>query len=325
MNTKSLLTTTGSLLLSLTIACGGGSSSPSGPTATSVATPVVTAPAYAAATGPNVFPAIPATFTVSTQVQPGCTYAWTISDAIAKITSGQGTASIVVSGPFTANLETLTATVKVSATTSSLDGQALVQIVAPPRVSFSTLPDPINNPFETNTPYPVGIDTSATNPIFNWVASGAPDGGVNENIVSISNGQGTNAVVLAANAVGTVVVSCTVTDPLTSLSTTATESIQVFNSAVPKPTAQSIVGPTTIQFSESGLVYSVPSQVGCNYAWTVDNGTINSGVTTNSITYTAHAASSNPNASPYVHFYLTISNAGGSITVDCTAKMVSGS
>jgi hypothetical protein len=328
MNTKSILTLTSGILLAVSLACGGGggsSPSSSGPTATTAVQPVLTAPAYAAASifgAPFVNGATAqAQFTVSTQVQSGCTYNWTVSDTKAQIVSGQGTPTLVVSGPFSATPESLQVGVTVTATSNSLTATTLVQVVAPPQGNFTVNADPVNHPVLTATPFSLGVITFTANATFTWTVTEIPQGS-NTNIASISSGQYTNGITLTASQPGSVAAECDITDPVTSLVTKITETLTAFDSSVPKPTMQTATGPNPINYNAANVVISVPVQAGCTYAWTNDQGTITAGATTNSITWNAPAPPSDPNASPWAHFYLMIHNAGGTTQVNFTAKLI---
>jgi len=275
MNPKNSFLLVGTTLLVLGLACGGGSGGGGTPT---VATPVLTAPSYvSSADTTGDF-----TFTVTTQTQTGCSFAWTVSDPLVQIMSGQGTASLVLSGPFTADPETFQVGVTVTAGSASANAAVPIRIVDPPTTLLSINQDPMANPALINVPVSVTNETQRLGDSVDWSAIGA----------DVTSGLGTNSITLTATAAGTVTVWCDVTDPASGLLTESKGSFPVFDPSIAKPTSQAISGPASVAVGGSGLVFSVPEQAGCNYSWGAQSGTITGGGTSASITYSAVAAGS---------------------------------
>jgi len=259
-------------LLALTLACSGSSGS-TGQAPVTAATPVITAPAFVSSASVSSDDAFP----VSTQAQPGCSFTWSVSDPLIQIVSGQGTPSVRLCGPFTADPETFQVGVRVEAGASVAEAQAAITVADPPTALLTIEADPISHPALIHVPIPAQATTQMLWQTFSWSAQGA----------DVTSGQGTGSVTLTPYAVGTVTVWCQITDPVTGFGAEVAGSFSVFDPAVARPDPQTIAGPAAFTPYATGLVYSVPAQAGCSYSWAVGNGAITAGGASPSITYSA--------------------------------------
>lgn len=73
---------------------------------------------------------------------------------------------------------------------------------------------------------------------------------------------------------------------------------------VPPPKMPIISAPANVNRGSTGLVASVPSQLGCSYRWTISNGTISSGSTSSQMIFSVD----NPGTT---HLYCDVTNAAG--------------
>jgi hypothetical protein len=310
MNRKTLTLTAFAPLLALALACGGGGggSTATPPAAVTVATPQVTAPAYLGIGGSAV--------TVNTQAQAGCTYAWTLSgDSTAQIATGQGTNAITVTAAGKAGTS-LQASVTVQAETggSSASGSASITEAVPPAVpqveptSLAIINDGGMNPGQQFAATASGDSGSVT---YAWSVTGG----------TLDSGQGTTSVQVTAGTPssypGTLDASCLVTDSVTGLTSTGSQTLNIYNPSAQPPATPVVTGPKTAKGGATGVVYSAPAQAGSTYQWILYNGQqlpqyVTAGQGTDSATFTAPAYSATGSNAYTV--CLTLTNAGGQVT-----------
>jgi hypothetical protein len=312
MNRKTLTLTAFAPLLALALACGGGGGSTSNSNdPVTVATPVVTAPGYLATGGVAV--------TASTQTQSGCTFAWTLSgDATAKIVTGQGTNTITVSANGAAGIS-LQVGVTVQAETggSSATGSATITEAVPPaapQVDPTSLAIVNAGGVTPGGQFAVNASADGGSVTYAWTVTGG----------TLNSGQGTTSAEVTAGTPsaypGTLDLACMVTDTITGLTATGSQTLYIYNPSAEPPATPVITGPSTAKGGATGLVYSVPAQSGCTYLWDVYNGQdqlpglLTSGSTTNSVTITAPAFGVAPalGQTPNTYYlYCTVYGPGG--------------
>ncbi|HEX7665741.1 MAG TPA: hypothetical protein VF407_14545, partial [Polyangiaceae bacterium] len=196
-------------------------------------------------------------------------------------TTTASTGAITAGGTYTAPATPGTYTVvATSHADNSVRGSASFAVVAAP-VAAITAPT-IASANATGLTASVTAQAGST---FVWTALGG----------TITAGAGTNAITFSAGASGAVALSVVVTN---AAGTTATGSANV---AIVSAPVVSISVPATVTAGKTGIVASVPSQTSATYAWTITGGTITSGTTSTSITFTAGAV--------------------GTITVGCTVTV----
>lgn len=192
---------------------------------------------------------------------PGSTYNWTVP-AGATITAGQGTNSITVNWGATGG------SVSCTETNSCGTGAPVtfpVTITPPPATSAITGTSPVCSGV-TGLTYSV---TNTPGSTYNWtVPAGA----------AITAGQGTNAITVNWGATGGTI-SCTETN------TCGSGAAVTFNVIVnAAPIASAITGTSPLCPGATGIIYSVSSNPGTTFTWTVPAGaTLVSGQGTDSI------------------------------------------
>jgi LmbE family N-acetylglucosaminyl deacetylase len=126
---------------------------------------------------------------------------------------------------------------------------------------------------------------------------------------TITAGAATNVVTYSAGAVGTAVLSCTVTNA-SNASATGT-----FNESVVAAPVATITAPSTVSAGMTGLTASVPLQSGASYAWTIVNGTITGGATSNQVVFTAGSPGTLTLSSSVTNAAGAVSNGTASVSV----------
>jgi len=96
---------------------------------------------------------------------------------------------------------------------------------------------------------------------------------------TLTIGAGTFSATLGTLGIQTI----TVTDTVSSSITGTSSAIAV----VAAPSTPTITAAASVHVSQTGCSASVGTQAGCTYAWTISNGTINSGLASNAIAFTA--------------------------------------
>ena len=213
----------------------------------------------------------------SVVAQSGVTYLWTVP-ANVTITAGQGTNSITTTWSATAASGNVG--VAISNTCGSTNPSFAVTIGA--GVNIGSVSGPVNlcTP-QTAVTYSVTAITGVT---FTWTV---PTG------VTIVSGQGTNSIVT----------SWTVSAVTGNITVIGVNSCGSGSSSLPVSINQgfsvgTITGTTPVCRPATGVVYSVPSQVGVVFTWTVPaNVTITAGQGTSSITTTWSSTSTSGNVS----------------------------
>jgi len=193
----------------------------------------------------------------------GSSYNWTITNGT--LTSGQGTTSITYTAGATGSVQ-LAVTVTNGSCTSN--GNATTAINPPPSATI-TAPSAMCAGAAANAS--VAAQPAAT---YAWSITNG----------TITGGTRTNAITFTAATSGSVSLGITVT--LSGCSATSGAVVSI-NSATP----QSITAPPSVCANGSASA-SVPSQAGFTYSWSITNGAITSGATSNAITFTAGASGS---------------------------------
>ncbi len=211
----------------------------SNPTATLTAPPSV----CANSTGNNA----------NTPVQPGATYAWTISNGT--ITSSASIAAITfTAGPSGNVVLGLTVTVGSCSSTNS----ATIPINPPPVVN-------ITGPTQVCPSTAFVLDAGAGFASYLW-----SNGATSQTIAVTQAAPSTTYSVTVSNG------SCTATD---------THVVTLF----PTPSV-TITAPSSALPDTTGLVASVPNTPSATYNWTISNGTITSATNSNAITFNVGAS-----------------------------------
>ena len=200
--------------------------------------------------------------TASVPSADGATYVWSIANG--SITSGAGTSAIVFTAG-SAGSALITCTVTNAAGTSATSTASFIIIATPgtPIVSAPSTVTTGSSGLSASVALHAGEGCA-------WTISGG----------TITSSTHDATVTFSAGAVGTLTISCEITNPVGNA--TGSASIAVIAAPVAALTAPGIatVGAT-------GLTASVPAQDGSSYAWTITNGTITGGDGTNAITFTA--------------------------------------
>src|SRR5205807_3004 len=197
----------------------------------------------------------------STSVITGATYTWTITNGT--ITSGASTNAINFVAGAAGNVA-----LGVTVTSNGCSGNATASVPINP-LPNATITAPSSVCPNSSANASVVAQAGAT---YAWTITNG----------TINSGQSTNAISFTAGASGNVTLGITVTNG--SCSGTGSTSITI--NAVPTPT---IAAPANVCANTSANA-SVASQAGATYAWTITNGTINSGQGTTAINFTAGAS-----------------------------------
>jgi hypothetical protein len=237
------------------------------PSLPGTASVTVTDPPVSAVVAPTSVTAGQAGYTASVGAQAGCAYAWSITGG--SITAGAGTISITFTPDPTGTVN-LSCVVTNAAGTPSLPGTAVCIIVPAPLVPVLTAPGSATANqagYSANVP----AQTGAT---FAWSITGG----------TITTGNGTPSITFSAGPVGTLNLSCVATNSAGTPSSAGSGSVNVISGPVAAVTA-----PASVTSGQTGYGASVPAQAGSTYAWTITNGAIITGTTSNLITFTAGA------------------------------------
>lgn len=105
---------------------------------------------------------------------------------------------------------------------------------------------------------------------------------------TITSSTNTNTITFTAGASGSTQLTCVETSADGTASTMGKATLTI----VPPDTVPVITAPANVSSGATGLIASVPSQPGSSYSWTIANGTITAGATTNQITFTAGTSGS---------------------------------
>lgn len=257
---------------------------------------VVSAPVAPAISAPAAVTAA-ATGTASVPARAGMTYQWTLSNGTissaggsAGVTSG-GTNSIAFTSSTLGALN-LTAA-EVNAAGDRASSTAAVQIVAPADATITAPSLVAANATGLQASVPAGQASYA------WtIAGGVITGGASTAAVTFTAGTGTSLTLSCAvrNAAG---------DPVSS-----SRSVQVV------PTNSTIVTASPVTAGKAGLTASVPGGQR-SYSWGITGGTITSGTTASSITYTAGSG-----ATPVALSCTAVDNTGASSSGTSTVQVV---
>jgi sugar lactone lactonase YvrE len=205
----------------------------------------------------------------SVLAQPGCTYAWTITNGT--ITAGGATNQITFTAGASGTVQ-LGCVVTNSMGMDSLKGAASCAIQALP-----TLPAILVQPNVTagaaGLSASVAVQAGCT---YAWTITNG----------TITAGGTTNQITFTAGATGTVQLGCVVTNSLGADGPKGVASCAI----MAMPAMPAILVQPNVTAGATGLSASVVVQPGCTYAWTITNGTITAGGTTNQITFTAGAS-----------------------------------
>jgi sugar lactone lactonase YvrE len=230
---------------------------------------VVAAPLLPVITSPALVSAGAVDLTASVPVQVGCTYAWTIQGGT--LTAGGTTNQITFTAGASGAVQ-LGCTVTSSLGADSPKGVASCAIQAMP-----TMPVILVQP--NVTAGATGLTASVpalTGSTYAWTITNG----------TITAGAATNQITFTAGASGTVQLGCVITDSLGAASPMAIASCAI----QAMPTMPVILVQPNVTAGATGLSASVLAQAGSTYAWTITNGTITAGATTNQITFTAGAS-----------------------------------
>ncbi|WP_291270410.1 beta-propeller fold lactonase family protein [Geothrix sp.] len=259
--------TAGSVGLSCVVTNAAGTAS----TAGSASSTIVAAPSTPVITLPATVTAGQGGYTASTPVQAGMTLAWTITNGT--ITSSPTGASVTFSAG-TAGSVALSCVATNGIGATSVAGAASAAIVAPPTSPVITSPA---NVTAGRSGYTASVPAQAGSS-YAWTVTNG----------TITAGAGTPSITFTAGASGSVGLSCVVTNAAGTPSTAATASAAI----VAAPATPVVIAPAYVTAGQTGYTASTPAQAGMSFAWTITNGTITSGSTGASVTFTAGASGS---------------------------------
>lgn len=224
------------------------------------------------------------TYSIPSISGPNAQYNWTVPPG-ATIVSGQNTNTITVQ--FGSNVTTGNVSVKASNTFGSATSTLPITSGNPPVQQTITGPS-IVQAFGQAT-YSMPKDSGST---YKWsVPSGA----------SIVSGQGTNQITVAFGSTGGTV-------GVTETNSYGSASSQTSVTTGSSPVSQTISGPSQLNAGQSA-VYSIPSNSGSTYNWTVPNGVVVDSTSPDGSTIYVHAVS---NVSGNIQ--VTETNSSGSAT-----------
>lgn len=209
----------------------------------------------------------------SVPLQPGATYAWTVTHAV--ITAGQNTSQIIWDSLSDAPV-TISVAVKKQYGSSicTCSNSVTVQVNANPDCTISVSNSSVCARSEGHT---AEVPDQGPTASYSW-------GITNGEIVS---GQGTNEIKWNAKDIGPITITVTVSKTYGSAVCTCKKSVQIQVQRNPDCT---ITAPSSVCAESTGNSASVPNQPGATYVWTVTNGQIASGQGTNLITWSAEDA-----------------------------------
>ena len=254
----------GTLNLSCIVTNAAGTSSTPGIASVTVVaapvTPVITAPASATVGATGLVAMAPE--------QSGCTFTWAITGGI--ITAGAGTNQIAFTAVAVGTLR-LTCIATNAAGTHSSTSVKTVAVVVVPGTPVITVPTPVTTG-DAGLKASVPAQSGCT---YAWTIFGG----------TITAGSGTRLITFTSGPVGTLNLSCIVTNAAGTSSTPGIASASI----VAAPVTPVITAPVNTTVGTTGLLASAPNQAGCTFIWTITGGTITTGVGTNQITFTADA------------------------------------
>ncbi len=255
----------GTVQLSCIVTNAAGSPSTSGTAVSTVlvaaSQPTITAPANVTADQLGYGASVPA--------QSGCTYAWTISGGT--LTSATTGTSVIFTAGSSGSVQ-LSCIASNAAGTPSTPGTAISNVVVAPAQPVLTAPAIVTanqTGYTASVPAQVGCT-------FAWSITGG----------ILTNGTVGTSVTFTAGLSGSVQLSCMATNlaGTPSLPGTATSTILV------APAQPVVTAPLNVTASQAGYSASVPTQLGCSFAWTISGGAITSATTGTSVTFTAGAS-----------------------------------
>jgi hypothetical protein len=289
--TTSAVTFTAGPSGTVTVSCvvtnaAGSASAPGSATATVVSapgTPAVSAPAFVTASQGG--------YTASVPAVAGASYAWTISGGT--LTAGAGTSAVVFTAGPGGSVD-LGCTVTNAAGTAGAAGTASAVVVAAPATPVVVAPAYLTAG-QAGATASVAAQPGAS---YAWSITGG----------TITAGALTRSVTFTAGGVGTLTLTCVVTNQAGASASSAPGSTAV----VALPGDVAVVAPTFVTAGQGGYGASVLVQGGSTYAWTIAGGTITAGAGTPSVTFT-------PGASGSVTLSCTVTNAAGAASIPGTA------
>ncbi|WP_306590119.1 hypothetical protein [Geothrix sp. 21YS21S-4] len=219
------------------------------------------------------------------------------SQGTGSITPGVGpvsSGSAVGIHPTADTTYTLTVTNSASKTVTAT---CLVSVVDPPIEPTVTAPALVA---ANGTGYAASIPAQA-NCIYAWTIAGG----------TITAGAATPSITFSAGAGSNVQLSCVVTNQAGTESSPG----KAICAIVAEPSAPLLAAPTHVTLNQTGYTASIPPQANSTYAWTIAGGTIITGATSPSITFTAGNNGS-------LQLTCTVTNLAGSATSAATCLVV---
>jgi hypothetical protein len=259
------------------VACGGSSKGATAP----ATTPAAATGSPASTTGntgasewySSLVITVPSTGVVGTPITAtvtplaGTTFVWAVTGGTIQ---GANNGQSVTFTPTAVGTLSLSCTATQGSQSST--GVLPIKITgAPPAAPVITVPAKVN----AGTG---GLSASATVPAgdsCSWVISGPG---------SAVSGATSPVFLFNAGVAGTIDLTCTISNAYGSTSSTST--VQVVG--LP-PSAVQITAPASATANATGLCASVPVQSGCSYAWSASDGTLVSGASTPTVTFSAGA------------------------------------
>jgi hypothetical protein len=197
------------------------------------------------------------------------TYAWTIVPSTAgTILSGQGTNSITINW-----IESGNQILRLVQTANYTSPTITCPKTADYNITVNESPTPAISPTsatvcETTTGHVYSV-TSSANRSYLWTVSANG---------TITAGAGTNSITVTWNTAGAGTVSVVETNTITSCNKSATQNITI--NALPNPNFNVV----NVCEGLTGVNYSTTNNVGSTYTWTITNGSITAGASTNAVT-----------------------------------------
>lgn len=246
--------------------------------------PVVAAPAHVTAGQGGC--------TASVPVQPGCSYAWTVTGAT--ITAGDGTASLTFT-PAAGGQVAFSCVVTNAAGTASASGTGASTIVAPPSLPVITAPALVTagqGGYQASVPVQAGST-------YAWTVSGA----------TVQAGAATDTLTFTPGATGQVALSCVVANAAGTASQAGGATLTI----VAPPAPPVVTAPAHVTANQAGYTASIPAQAGCTYAWTITGGILIAGQQTPTVAFT-------PAGSGTTELTCVATNAAGTASTPGTAS-----
>jgi parallel beta-helix repeat protein len=244
----------------LVVACGGGGGASSTATAPPVA-PQINAPTSV----PEQTTGLTATVTPQSET----TYTWTIQGGEL---SGPATAPTITFAVGTTDPVVLACTATNKAGSVSAESTIRVHRRVPdsPVITGPTQLTAGAGGYAASVPSQYGVN-------YAWTITNG----------TLQSGQGTRSITFAAGSTGTLTLQCTVSNSAGSASGSLSLPVA---SGVVRPSTPVVTAASPVVTGTSGHTASIPAQGGCTYAWSITNGSIQSGQGTTAITYTPTAA-----------------------------------